>query len=430
MYGHAENEKKFRTFLYTINKFLPLLFLYNLQPLSSKPFLPMKKTLLSLIVIAFSVHAFALTAISTKKVLGGPFCPGSITMVGYIVDAPASAGNIFTAQLSDQDGNFTAPINIGSVTKTTSGSISCTIPLGLETGKKYRIRVVASNPAIAGSPCQNKVSINPKPNGLSITGITACSATLNWASLSTASAYKVQYRVTGSGSWSSTYDAGSGLSYVFNGLSSATSYDFQVRAVCSNDQKSDWAKKTASTSACGTPTNFIVTDVGLTTSSLDWADAPCTTGYFFQYRAFGEIDWVSLTTTSSNINLTNLFAATLYEAQVANDCGTNNSVWSASIIWETKYFRVAGNADMQAAFKVFPNPSSGAFIVNYSSSSDNEPVEIDVQNMYGQVILHTERQSALGINEAKIDIQNAPSGLYFVSIKCEGNEFKTSMMVK
>lgn len=390
----------------------------------------MKKTLLSFIVIAFSIQAFALTVINTKKVQDGPFCPGASTTVGYTVDAPANSGNVFTAQLSDKDGNFTAPMNIGSIVKTTNGNIPCTIPTGLPTGTKYRIRVVSSSPAVTGSTTQNKISINPKPTGLSLSGVSACQATLNWASLPTAASYKVQYRLAGNGNWSATLDAGTATNYTFTGLTSGTSYDFQVRSVCSNGEKSDWSKITSSTSACATPTNLIVTAVGLTTSSLDWADAACTTGYLFQYRAFGETNWTSLTSPTSNINLTGLFAATLYEAQVANDCGTNNSAWSASTIWETEYFRIAGDVDLVSSFNVYPNPSNGIFNVSYSSSTENTPVAISVQNMYGQVVFNSEKQSIAGLNEEQIDLHNAASGMYFVSIKSGGKEFKTSLMVK
>ncbi|MBX7110093.1 MAG: fibronectin type III domain-containing protein [Chitinophagales bacterium] len=390
----------------------------------------MKKILLSLIVFAFTgLQSFAQLSISTKKVLNGPFCAGTSTTVGYIVSGAFNPGNVFTAELSDKDGNFTSPTVIGSIAKTTSGNISCTLPAGLPSSNKYRVRVVGSNPAVTGSQAQNKVAINPKPNGLSVTGLTACSATLNWAASSTAASYKVQYRVTGSGTWSSTYDAGTATSYTFNELNSSTSYDFQVRNQCANGEKSDWAKITASTTTCQAPGSFIVTDIGLTTSALDWANTTCATGYLFQYRAFGDPDWISLTSPTSNINLTGLFAATLYEAQVATDCGANNSAWSSSIIWETKYFKVAGDAGMEASFRVFPNPSSGVFTVNYNSSIENAQVNINVQNMYGQVIYETQLKSVAGINEVQIALNEAPAGLYFVSIKTDSKEFKTSLMI-
>ncbi len=389
----------------------------------------MKKLFLSFIVIAISLPSFALTSIYTKKVLGGPFCAGTTISVAFLTDTPAEPGNVFTAELSDKDGNFDAPLAIGSIVKTTSGLISCDLPLGLESGSKYRIRVVASNPVVIGTSSENKISINAKPKGLSITNIKACEATLNWTALASAAEYKVQYRVTGSGSWSSTIDAGTATSYTFTGLDAATNYDFQVRAICANDQKSDWSKASAATSACPTPSSLIVTAVGLTTSSLDWADAACTTGYLFQYRAFGELNWIQLTSSTSNINLTGLFAATLYEAQVANDCGATNSAWSASTIWETEYFRLAGDAETVSSFSVYPNPATGAFTVSFDSGRENTEVEILVQNMFGQLVYTTKNMAAAGLNHQVIDLDNPAAGVYFVTIKADGKELKTSLMV-
>lgn len=56
--------------------------------------------------------------------------------------------NTFTVQLSDNTGSFNAPVNIGSTTGNTSGTISCTIPAIITPGNKYRIRIVASNQPI------------------------------------------------------------------------------------------------------------------------------------------------------------------------------------------------------------------------------------------------------------------------------------------
>ncbi|MBP9883008.1 MAG: fibronectin type III domain-containing protein [Chitinophagales bacterium] len=389
----------------------------------------MKKLFLSFIIIAIAFPSFALTSIYTKKVLGGPFCAGTTISVAFLTDTPAEAGNVFTAELSDKDGNFGSPLPIGSIVKTTSGLITCELPIGLESGSKYRVRVVANNPAVIGTSSENKISINAKPKELSVTNIKACEATLNWASLASAAAYKVQYRIAGSGSWSSTFDAGTATSYTFTGLNASTNYDFQVRAICANDQKSDWSKASAATTACPTPASLIVTAVGLTTSSLDWADAACTTGYLFQYRAFGEPTWIQLTSPTSNINLTGLFAATLYEAQVANDCGTTNSAWSVSSIWETEYFRLAGDAAAVSSFSVYPNPASGAFTVSFDSGKENAEVEILVQNMFGQLVYKTKNIANAGINQQMIDLNNATAGVYFVTIKADGKELKTSLMV-
>lgn len=69
------------------------------------------------------------------------------------------AGNVFTAQLSDANGSFASPTNIGSVTSTMSGSISCMIPTTVPQGTGYRIRVVASNSTFTSPDNGTDISI-------------------------------------------------------------------------------------------------------------------------------------------------------------------------------------------------------------------------------------------------------------------------------
>jgi hypothetical protein len=71
--------------------------------------------------------------------------------VAYTTSGDFNAGNEFTAQLSDGNGSFASPLNIGTLSDITSGTISASIPNTLPTGLQYRIRVIASDPAIFGN---------------------------------------------------------------------------------------------------------------------------------------------------------------------------------------------------------------------------------------------------------------------------------------
>lgn len=79
-----------------------------------------------------------------------PFCPGQSLTLNYTTEGTFSAGNTFTAELSDANGSFATPITIGNATATTSGSIAIAIPSETAAGTDYRIRIVTSNPAITG----------------------------------------------------------------------------------------------------------------------------------------------------------------------------------------------------------------------------------------------------------------------------------------
>jgi hypothetical protein len=72
--------------------------------------------------------------------------------VAYVPGGSYNPGNTFTVQLSNAAGSFTSPVpvDIGSVTSTGSGSVSCLIPVTTPAGTGYRLRVVSSNPVRTG----------------------------------------------------------------------------------------------------------------------------------------------------------------------------------------------------------------------------------------------------------------------------------------
>ena len=123
-----------------------------------------------------------LTTITTSPVSPLSFCKGTLLNVSYTVDAAANAGNIFTAQLSNSSGSFASPVNIGTLTSTTAGTINCQIPVGTAAGTGYRIRVISSNPSVIGSNNNSNLTVSTDPTP-SISGATSfcvgSSTTLN-----------------------------------------------------------------------------------------------------------------------------------------------------------------------------------------------------------------------------------------------------------
>ena len=60
--------------------------------------------------------------------------------------------NIYTAEISDLNGDFSSPTTIGTQAGTGTAVIECTVPLGLPAGTGYRIRVRSSDPVYVGPP--------------------------------------------------------------------------------------------------------------------------------------------------------------------------------------------------------------------------------------------------------------------------------------
>ncbi|MDD3321761.1 MAG: GEVED domain-containing protein, partial [Paludibacter sp.] len=126
--------------------------------------------------------------ITTGTISGSPFTDGSSVSVPFTVSSSFLTGNIFTAQLSNASGSFTSPISIGTLTSTTSGTISATIPTSTTTGTGYRIRVISSSPVVTGSDNGTNLSVVGQPFiTTSTTGITGFTYPLGYGPSTTQS---------------------------------------------------------------------------------------------------------------------------------------------------------------------------------------------------------------------------------------------------
>ncbi len=93
-----------------------------------------------------------------------PYCAGQRITVPYTITGTFNSGNVFAAQLSDGNGSFTTPVNIGTLASVASGNIDAAIPTNTLQGTKYKIRVVSSNVAVTGSANGLDLQINNLPS--------------------------------------------------------------------------------------------------------------------------------------------------------------------------------------------------------------------------------------------------------------------------
>jgi len=103
----------------------------------------------------------SLNTITTGTITGSPFCACSSVNVPFTSTGTFTAGNTYTAQLSNAVGSFATPTTIGTLLSVANtGTIACTIPCATPTGTAYRIRVISSTPAVIGSDNGVNITIN------------------------------------------------------------------------------------------------------------------------------------------------------------------------------------------------------------------------------------------------------------------------------
>ena len=165
-------------------------------------------------------------SINTGTISGFPFCAGASVSVPFTIDGTFTAGNVFTAHLSNASGSFTSPINIGTITSTASGTISGTIPSNTIAGIGYRIRVIGNNPATTGSDNGTNFTVNTLPSAPVLGAITQPTCATATGSVALSGLPAATWTLTSTpGALTQT---GSGTTATFSGLSAATTYTFTV----------------------------------------------------------------------------------------------------------------------------------------------------------------------------------------------------------
>ncbi len=190
---------------------------------------------------------------------------------------------------------------------------------------------ISSFVTLAGTSCG-------MTSGCSSSSITTSSATLSWVAVAGATSYNIQYRIVGTTTWSTT--TSTTTSVVISGLTSASTYEFQVQVVCSGGT-SGFTSTTATSmfatlGTCSVPMGLSTPSVTTTTASLSWTAVTGAVSYNIQYRVSGTTTWSTTTSLTNSTTLTGLTAGTTYEFEVQTVCsGTSTSGYSIISIFNT-----------------------------------------------------------------------------------------------
>jgi hypothetical protein len=110
---------------------------------------------------------------------------------------------------------------------------------------------------------------------------------------------------------------------------------------------------------------------------------------------------------------------------VTNHCGTSTSYYPVVIIDGQLCNSSLSNHDNGLSFKLFPNPNSGQFNIQFPTTTNND-ILITVRNMYGQVV------STVNVKDAKQTSvnMNIPAGIYSVEAVTTNSKYTQMLIVR
>ena len=330
-----------------------------------------------------SLPYIVVNSISRKTV-----CAGNQVDVSFDAKGTFNANNIFTVQMSNINGSFASPINIGADTGRKNKIIACTIPSNTTPGKGYRLRVVSSNIAATGITGADTLTIGAVLAAPTITanGPTTFCAGSNVKLTSSSSAAYVwnsgdttktitattsgNYRVTitntsgctaislptivtvnpipnatisASGSTTNvcpgiivTLTASGGGTYLWSngattsGILVSGPDSYSVIVTSPSGCKDTSAPTVVTYASCPAPKGLKATVTSATTATLKWKQAICGVGYQVQLRLAGSTTWSApVSVAALSYKPAGLFGDTSYEWQVATICQANPLIISA-----------------------------------------------------------------------------------------------------
>ncbi len=101
-------------------------------------------------VVITAGNCTADAAITTGS-LPAVLCAGQSQPLSFTTTGNFASANVFSVQLSNAQGSFSQPVVIGSGAGTSGGTLPAQLPANLPAGNGYRVRVVSSHPAVAGT---------------------------------------------------------------------------------------------------------------------------------------------------------------------------------------------------------------------------------------------------------------------------------------
>ena len=171
--------------------------------------------------------------------------------------------------------------------------------------------------------------INPKAVTNLKATVYANKIKLSWTKATGATSYEIQQKI--SGSWKKIATT-SNASYTVTGLSSATKYEFRVRATAKAGSKAlnSSFQTITKTTTIGKASNLAVSDITENSATLKWGKVQGATSYRVTLTAVASGYKKNLTSTTNSLKLTSLSALAEYKVTVTALNSSKNLTGSAS----------------------------------------------------------------------------------------------------
>ncbi len=224
----------------------------------------------------------------------------------------------------------------------------------------------------------------PTPTAIAAEVISGNVVRLSWDLMTDAERYKVRYRPVG-GSWVEGLTANVETFKFLNGLTPNTTYQYQMKSLCVNEN-SIWSTTRTFTTlgdVCDIPASSSVAFNSPTEAVVSWSAWPNDTKYKFKYKpTTGGFPWTEITTSLNAWTVSNLLANTTYKYKLKTKCTAGWGNWSSNFNFTTggNNCEMIQNGDFSQGSTnwEFKDSNGGGAVSSWSTA--NSEAYIDITN--------------------------------------------------
>lgn len=276
----------------------------------------------------------------------------------------------------------------------------------------------------APEPCEATCEV-PVPLGTETIGNNRIKVSWDGGQLS--EYYQIRYREAGETEWQ--FQTARETSYEVEEVSENSTYEYQLRANCSDLGWSEWSDTYVfvTSGACGIPALRSVDIVSSTEVQVRWYPLPRANEYRIRYRATSTASWMVRNVSGISINLTELAPGTAYEYQLSAKCGVSWSGWSSIYVFMTPSGLLDDSLSSSSmdnnTIRLYPNPAKDYLTIQLAEATN---ALVSIQNINGRTIKQFDLHNA----HNQIDIADLRRGVYFLSIQQADGTMQTKRFIK
>lgn len=166
--------------------------------------------------------------------------------------------------------------------------------------------------------------------GINATSVTNSTATINWDA-SGATQWSFRFKPTASATWNNTGISGTNSKNLV-GLASNTSYDVQIRAICSPTSYGSYSSFSFTTSGviCLTPTGLASGSITQSSASLSWNAVSGVSNYAVRFKLSSSSTWTNSSSSTNSFAMQGLQSNQSYDVQVAAHCANGLTAYTTT----------------------------------------------------------------------------------------------------